>query len=232
MIERLLQSNEPKRRALGLSTLDKVLKTTHFTSHHRFEFGARSRDFGYRPKTKDDITRWYGTALALIERLAFNEGILAPELGLLVARNFRGLWTVEADVSIHLEVLVRRFAQARFWREGWTACRKTLHFDKDSLTSDSLARLVALEGELKPTDLSEQVQAIVLGDSSGGFDLERFDLEGDFTDKHIQLEAIATELGAAVAADDAVFLDLLSDLLRGGAACLGIWPWTCWRNEE
>lgn len=216
VIERLLRSSESKQCSLGLTALGKVLKTMHFMSHHRFEFGARSRDYGYWPRSNEDITRWYGAALMLIERLAFTEGVLMPELGVLVARNFRGLWTAEATMFIHLEGLVRRFAGGRFWREGWTACRQTMHYDKDRLTSDSLSRLSALDAELKPTNLSQRVRAVVLGDRSGGFELENFDLEDDTASKLEKLETIATELGAAVAADEAVFSELLPDLLRGG----------------
>lgn len=62
-IEELLQSGEPKRRLLGLAALREFLKTTDFTSAHSFEFGARSRDYGYEPESDEDITRWYGAAL-------------------------------------------------------------------------------------------------------------------------------------------------------------------------
>ena len=215
VIGRLLRSRDPKLCSLGLAALEKALKTTYFSSHHRFEFGARLRDYGYQPKCDDDVTRWYGTTLALIERLVFAEGVLAPELGDLVARKFRGLCGA-ANTLIDLEGLARRFASDRFWREGWIACRRTIHFDRDQLTPASLSRLSVLEAELKPTNLSERVRAVVLGDRSDELDLEDIDLEGDIASKLERLEAIATELGAAVAADEAAFTDLLPDLLRGG----------------
>ncbi|OGB71028.1 MAG: hypothetical protein A2486_07965 [Burkholderiales bacterium RIFOXYC12_FULL_65_23] len=215
VIEQQLRSGKPKQCSLGLDALDKVLKTTYFSSHHRFEFGARSRDYGYRPRSEDDVTRWYGAALALIERLAFTEGALVPELGGLVARNFRGLWTM-ANTFIHLEGIARRFAANEFWREGWAACRQTMSFDKDRLPPVNFSRLSALEAELKPSNLSERVRAVVLGDRLGGGDLEDIDLEGDIESKLERLEAIAIELGATVAADEAAFADLLPDLLRGG----------------
>lgn len=215
VIERLLRSGEPKQRSLGLAALDKLLETTHFSSGHRFEFGARSRDYGYRPRSGDDITRWYSAALALIERLANTEEVLKPGLGGLLARNFRGLWT-SANLLDDLEDLSHRFAADGFWREGWAACRQTMRFDRDRLTPDSSSRLSALEAELRPAILSERVRAVVLGDRSGRLDLEEIEFEGDITCGFERLEAIATGLGAAVAADEAVFADLLPDLLRGG----------------
>lgn len=216
VIEGLLQSHAPRQRALGLAALEKVLKTTYFSSHHRFEFGARSRDYGYRPRSDDDVTRWYGAALALIERLVFTEGMFAPELGALVARNFRGLWA-SAHTFIQLESLARRFAADGFWREGWAACRQAMRFDKDRMAPVNFSRLTALEAELKPTNLSERVRAVVLRDRSDGLDLAGIDLEGDIASHSERLDAIATELGAAVAADEATFTVLLPDLLRGGS---------------
>jgi hypothetical protein len=215
VIERLLRSGEPKQRSLGLAALDAVLEATHFSSGHRFEFGARSRDYGYRPRSTEDVNRWYGAALALIKRLALTDGVLMPELRDLLARNFRGLWA-SAHMYDELEGLSRRFAADGFWREGWAACRQTMRFDRDRLTPDASSRLAALEAELRPSNLAERVLAVVLGDRSGGLDLEDMDLDGDINSEFERLEAIARALGEAVAVDEATFSDLMPDLLRGG----------------
>ena len=58
VIERLLRSAEAQSLALGLAALGKVLEATHFSSSYRFEFGTRSRDFGYQPRSDADVTRW------------------------------------------------------------------------------------------------------------------------------------------------------------------------------
>jgi hypothetical protein len=44
-----------------------------------------------------------------------------------------------------LETLTRKFAADGFWREGWAACRQTLHYDKDRLPPEAVSRLSALE---------------------------------------------------------------------------------------
>ncbi|MCI0146673.1 hypothetical protein KNO81_12320 [Paraburkholderia sediminicola] len=215
VVERLLRSGDDKARGLGLAALDKVLEATHFSSSHRFDFGARSRDYGYQPQTYADVTRWYGAALALIERLVLTEGGLKPELVALLAQNFRGLWT-SAHMHDELERLFRRFAADGFWREGWAACRETLHFDGDQLTPEVQSQLSALEADLRPSNLHERVRAVVLGDRSGGLDLEDMDIVDNPTSADERLERIACELGAAVATDDAVFAELLPELLQGG----------------
>lgn len=215
VIEELLRSGEAPARVLGLAALGEVLKTMHFTSHHRFEFGARSRDYGYHPRSGAEMTCWYGAALSLIERLALTEGLLKFELRDLLAWNFRGLWTI-AHMYDNLEQLAHRFADDGFWREGWTACRETLQFDRDQLTPEAAARLAALEIDLRPSNLHERVLAVVVGDRSGSPNLADMDIEDDGTNVIERISASAYELGAAVATHDDVFAELLPDLLRGG----------------
>lgn len=223
VIERLLNSGESKARTLGLAALDKVLETMHFSSGYQFEFGARSRDYGYRPRSDAHVTQWYGTALTLIERLALTDWVLKPELRGLLARNFPGLWT-SAQMHDELERLFYRFAADGFWREGWVACRQTMYFDRGRLLPEAASRLSALEANLRPSNLPERVRAVVLGNRSGGLDLEDMDVDSDPMSATERLGAIARELGAAVVIDKEVFAEILPDLLRGGSRS---WPFGC-----
>jgi hypothetical protein len=216
LIERLLRSDEPKQVSLGLAALGQMLEATHFSSSHGFDFGARSRDYGYQPGSRDDVTRWYDAALVLIERLAFRDGVLKSELRSLLARNFRGLW-VSAGVIDKLEDLARGFAADEFWLGGWAACRQTKRYDDDRLSPEGSSRLAVLEAELRPSKLPERVRAVVLGDRSAGIYLDDVDPDGDITSELKRIEALARELGALVAGDDSAFADLLPDLLRGGS---------------
>lgn len=216
VVERLLRSSDAKARMLGLTALDHVLKTTFISSGYRFEFGARSRDYGYKPRSEAERTRWYGAALGLIEKLALTEGVLKPEMSTRLARNFRGLWT-RTRVHGELERLFRRFADGGFWREGWVACRQTMSFDRERLPTESALRLAALEADLKPSNLTERVRAVVLGDRTGRLDLEDIEVDSDPTSVSDRVEAIARKLGSEVATDLEVFAELLPDLLHGGS---------------
>jgi hypothetical protein len=215
VIEELLRSDDAKARALGLAAMDQVLEATHFSSSYRFEFGARSRDYGYQPRSGADVTRWYNAVLTLVERLAMTDGRLKPELRNLLAKKFRGMWT---SVHMHgeLERISGRFADDGFWREGWVACRQTMHFDRDRLTAEAASHLSAVEAHLRPSNLPERVRAVVLTDRSGGLDLEDMDIDGDPESATERLEMIAHDLGAAVATDGVVFAELLPDLFHGG----------------
>ncbi|MET4372489.1 hypothetical protein ABIA99_005195 [Bradyrhizobium sp. LB12.1] len=222
LIEQLLRSDEPRLQPLGLVALDKVLEATHFSSSYRFVFGARSRDYGYWPNSSAEVTSWYSAAFALIEQHLFADRPLKAELRKLLGRHFRGLWS-SAGMHEELEALSHKIAQDKFWREGWSACRQTIRFDKDRLSPQSYSHLVALEAELRPSNMIERVRAIVLGDRLGNLDLEDFDLDGDIVgeeddiaSEYERVEQIARQLGASVVTDDAAFADLLPDIVRGG----------------
>lgn len=215
VIEGLLRSGEENKRSLGLAALRNYLKTTHFSAAYGFEFGARSRDYGYWPRSDGEVAGWYSGALSLIRKLALVEGDLKSELRDLLAQNLRGLWTA-ARVHDELEKLCFEFASEAFWREGWAACRQTIRFDKNRLSSDEVSRLSALEAKLRPSNLPQRVQAIVLGDRSFGFDLEDMEPDDDIASQYERLEALAYELGVAVASDDAAFEMLMPSLLLGG----------------
>lgn len=215
VIDRLLHAEESTQRSLGLAALEQVLKTAHFSSGHRFEFGARTRDYGYRPNTYADETRWYQAAMALIERLAITQGICGGELRCLLARSFRGLWTRQCTLN-ELERLSLSFSTEGFWREGWLACRETMRFNKDHLTPESLSRLSALEARLRPSSLQDRVRAVVLGNGLAVPDPEAIDFTEDDSGDYEQLEGIARGLGEAVAGDDRAFNNLLADLFQGG----------------
>lgn len=215
VIEPLLRSDEAKARALGLAALGQVLEATHFTSHYRFEFGARSRSYGYRPRCGADVAHWYGSTLTLIEHLALDAEVLKTELRDLLARKFRGLWHA-GHVHRELVRLARRFAEGRFWCEGWIACRQAMRFDKETLEPEVASLLTALEEELKPSNLQEQVRAVVLGNRPGRPELLELDADDDPVSAHELSEVQARELGMAVAVDNEVLAELLPDLFRGG----------------
>lgn len=215
VIEGLLRSDEEKKQMLGLAALDKVLEAMHFSPAFQSNFGARSRDYGYQPRTQADEARWYRTALEFLERLALTEKMFKQELRDLLAQKFRGLWTL-ALIHDDLERLTRSFSSDDFWREGWVACRVTLHFDKDWLPPEAVDRLAALEADLMPTNLPERVRALVLGESSGGLDLEDVEVDADPKSTTERIEVMARNLGAAVAADEEAFVELLPYLLHGG----------------
>ncbi len=216
VIEWLLRAPDEKSTALGLLGLEAVLKTTHFSSHYRFEFGARSRDFGSYARTPADAHGWYAAALGLLERLALTDRVLESQLRSVFARHLRTLWAF-AHMFDEVERLSRAFAGNGFWREGWAAYLQILRFDSERLGPEAAERAQALEAKLRPATLSDRVRAVVLGGRSSGVDLEDIQLEGDEpTSSYERHYRVARELGTAVACDEQVFSELLPEFSLGG----------------
>lgn len=203
----------PDTQWLGLEALKKMLQTGHFMSLHPFEFGARSRDHGYWPKTQAEKTHWYRASLALIERLAFEESTCPDELRRLLGQHLRGMWTT--GVEAELDRVCRRFAAKGFWREGWIACRVALKFDQDTCPPDALARLQALEAVLRPATLADQCRAMVLG----YWELRRLQrIRGDESDPPLEVlfEEEVVELGRAVGTDASARTEFLPECFGEG----------------
>ncbi|WP_313458281.1 hypothetical protein [Pseudomonas sp.] len=214
-IERLLITNDGKTRALGLAALDKVLEATHFSAHFQFEFGARSRDYGYEPRSNEDVVQWYKDCLAFVERISKTNTEIKPNLRELMAKNFRGLWTL-IYIQEELGKLFRWLASDDFWLEGWAACRETMHYDREDMPPESISQLAALEDDLKPSGLSAQVRAFVIGNRSGCPDFDELDENGGIVNTFENMESISHRLATEVIDNESVFSEILPDLLRGG----------------
>lgn len=173
VLEGLLKSDAPALRVLGLKSLDAVLKTDHFSSAYGFEFGARSRDYGYYPPTGKDVKDWFGAVLQVVSPLALSGDPIAAGVRTSIARQFRGLWS-NTDQFDAVENLAREIAANGFWREGWVAVRQARIFDGEHMPANIRERLTALEEYLRPKDLVDKVKGVVLG-SGGSVDLDDLD---------------------------------------------------------
>lgn len=216
VLESLLRSDDAGLRAMGVKALDAMLKTDHFSSSYGFEFGARSRDYGYHPRTGKDVRDWFNAVLKVASRLALSDSALAAQVRKSIADEFRGLW-MNAGQADALESLAGQIAEKGFWREGWIAARQTRIFDGKRMPAEILARLTALEELLRPKDLVDQVRGVVLGSGRGSIDLDDIDdMESkDFAGAAARMEATIENLGRDVGADTAAFKVLLPGLVQG-----------------
>lgn len=211
-----LRSADFATQGLGVVALEAMLKTNHFIGSSHYEFGARARDYGYHPRTGEDVRDWFSAVLNLAELFALSDGQTAEGVRSAIALEFRGLWTNSGRVD-DLERLSRAIGAKRFWREGWIAARQTRIYDGKGLPSEVADRLTALEEFLRPKDLVDRVRGVVLGSSGGRFDLDDSDnLEGqDYTSATAHAAAVVDNLGRDVAADEEAFKVLLPELMSG-----------------
>ena len=238
VIKEMLVSGDEKERALGLGALEVAIEASHFTSHYDFGFGARPRDFGYSPKTRQEILHWYGATVGLCESLISSNAPAAPSVLRMVAYKFRGLWTWAGALD-DLERLCQTVSAKQFWPDGWAAVRTIQYFDAKNFPPAVVDRLNAVELLLRAKNVVQQVRATVFGT-----DFVRFNLgtEGTYSDDNFSLqyermEEVARSLGTAVASDNHAFDELLPEMLtadgrmwsfgrglaEGAADVVGLW---------
>ncbi len=214
VLEQLFGCSDPRRNALAIAGLKSALKAWQFDSVNNFDFGARPRDFGYSPRTTLQTQHWFATTFKLVEALASNEDNVAQEVRAVLAEAFRDLW-LSAGVWDELATLCRKITRLHFWPEGWLAVRQALDFDGEEMSSERLAKLVALEQDLRPVDLCQKVRSVVLPDRVDGIDFEDFAASSgeDFEARIDKTQALAKSLGKAVSTEEEVFASLLLELV-------------------
>ena len=214
VLESLLGSSDPKRRALGVAGLKAALEAWHFNSVNNFDFGARPRDFGYWPRTRQDVQHWFGVTLKLVETLACSEGPVAPHVRVALAEKFRGLWQ-RAGLFEELANICLAIRKNRFWPEGWLAVRQTLDLDGKGLEPQCLAKLIAIEVALRPRDLMEKVRSVVFSTRLQAINPDDFEDHSteDVGTRMARTEALAHDLGKAVATEEKVLDELLPEVV-------------------
>jgi hypothetical protein len=221
MIVSLCDSDDPARRALGIELLDAALESWHFTSAHRFDFGARPRDYGYLPKTYGDVKVWFERFVRLIERYADPSHPLSGEMRQRLASRFRGLWSF-ALMHDELTRVATSLDAQKPWNEGWVAVRETRYFDykeKKEPNLDDLARLNALEKILRPKNLIDLARIYAV--SRGGYDLDTLDGEEEYEEdgrsRYERVDDITCKIGRDLAVEDEMLDELLPELLSTNA---------------
>ena len=196
VIRPLLLSDEPAGRRLGLKALESALEGWHFKPFHDFEFGARSRDYGYWPRSPGEVKHWFGLTLKLSAELACGDKPVGSQVRTVVARQLRGAWT-RAHTYEEIEDACRTISQKQFWPEGWIAARQIRHHDSKGLTPEVLDRLEALEALLRLRDLIQRVRSIVLFEGLSAIYVTDIEDGGtaDVAQRRARAGAIARDLG-------------------------------------
>src|SRR6266540_2016897 len=173
-----------------------VLEAWHFSSSAQFEFGSRSRDYGYWPCTTAELQGWFAAVLKAAEKYAVGKDSLAGQVRTIIGKKFRGLWT-KAGVYDDLERVCHAIRMVGFWREGWVGVKETLRFDAKGMGAKARTRLEALEKLLRPAGLVQTIRSLVLARTGGDLELDDFDVD-DINDTATALQrrdAIAVAIG-------------------------------------
>ncbi|KII13689.1 hypothetical protein [Phaeobacter sp. S60] len=219
IVEDCLSFENIGRRSLGINLLSTALDGPPWTGFGLNEFGARPRDYGYRP-THDQLVEWRTAFMNLAVRLANSDDKdIKSRARQVLANEFRGLWHQEAMRDKLVEV-ARAINDHYPWGEGWKAVRSIIYFDhtrqKDEPEPEPLPQdLADLDRDLEPRDLIAKIKTYVLGKGHDHWALdEEFDDSRDdkYRDAEERLASNATDLGESFAASDHQLDELGSEL--------------------
>ncbi|CAB1062170.1 Glucokinase (EC [Olavius sp. associated proteobacterium Delta 1] len=213
IIEGLVDSDNERKQELGITLLQATLEASHFTASYEFGFGARSRDYGYRPKTRKDIEQWYGTFIDICTRLAISGTPIAEKARKLLADKLRGLWNRTGMFDV-LENAAIQINKHQPWDKGWIAVKKIIHYDSKNFSEEVSTRIHKLEENLRPDNLYDIAIAFVLSDKHISFGLsDEVKDDGDKSDGWQRAGESAHMLGTQVAQESDTIGRLLPDLV-------------------
>jgi hypothetical protein len=213
IIKEMLVSGDENERVLGVRALEVAIQASYFSSHYGFEFGARPRDFGYSPETRQEKLHWYGATVGLCESLINSNALAVPSVLQVVAHKFRGLWTWVGALD-DLERLCQTVSAKQFWPDGWAAVRTIQSFDAKNFPPAVVDRLAAVELLLRAKNVVQQVRATVFGTHFVWLNLgtEGTYNDNNFSSQYEHMEEVARNLAIAVASDKHAFDELLPEM--------------------
>ncbi|TNJ40464.1 hypothetical protein [Phaeobacter sp. B1627] len=217
IVEDCLCSEDIGRRSLGIKLLSTALDGPPWTGFGLNEFGARPRDYGYRP-TYDQLVEWRTAFMNLAVRLANSDDKdIKSRARQVLANEFRGLWHQEAMRDKLVEA-ARLINDHDPWGEGWKAVRSIIYFDhtRQKDEPEPLPQYLAdLDRDLEPRELIAKIKTYVLGKGHDNWALdEEFDdgSDGKYRDAKERLASNATDLGESFAASDHQLDELGSEM--------------------
>ncbi len=221
VIQKLMTSNDDVEQYLGMSLLESALETWHFSSIHGFEFGARSRDYGFYPKTVEEYHQWFKIFIDYTVVLSSSAQPLASKAKELLAEKFRGLW-INAVMFDELEMAAKKIMVHGTWRNGWLAVKTTIRFHGKDMKPELCARLHALERLMNPTSLIERARLYALSSHTSALDLtDAIEDESEkVSESYLRAENITRSIGRDVAVHRDIFKELLDDILSADGARL------------
>lgn len=214
IIANLVESDIGAQIDLSISLLDATLESWHISSHNSFEFGSRLRDYGYSPRSLEEISQWYKLFIEYTATLAVSNLLIAPKAKKLLASKFRGLW-LNAGMYDELEAAGKKILENSGWSEGWLTVRATKRFNGQEMSPEILTRLNCLDTLLRPKTLIEQAKLLAFSCYSDALELVDTigEQENESTEEYSRVQSIIRSIGKNVGIDKEIFKALLPDIL-------------------
>ncbi|MEM6395898.1 MAG: hypothetical protein AAF741_06090 [Bacteroidota bacterium] len=212
VVRDMLSSNELSLQKIGLLALEASLETGNFNTHFSPNFGARPRDYGYRPSSETEVAEWFNTFIEICTEHILSSSRSAPLAKQVLASNFSGLW-VKAKVYQSLETSVKAIRAQQLWNEAWISSLNIFKYYGRQSPIPELNRLSILRKTLRPESLEGLTRAYVLSGQNIIWDLDNESIEDSSNEG---LEAVTEKvrtIGSLLAKNTSVCDHLLPQLI-------------------
>jgi hypothetical protein len=216
-VNALLESGVAAEQELGLTLLGQMLKTSHFTSHYPFEFGAWKRDFGLYPETGNQIRGWFTQVIELGRAAEASGKIPRERVRHIIANHVAPL--LQAGMFDEVIALAKSFAENNGWPEGWIGVRRAMRRGKGKIAEDIFEKLEDLEKRLRPSDLAGMIRSYALSPEWGALDIADLDEEEELKpgEARQKIYDLCMDLGQQLAADVAQFNAMLPEIVAANS---------------
>lgn len=220
-IQRNICEGDKVTAGLSVALLAEMLKTDMFTSHHPFEFGARVRDYGSHPSSRDDIQTWYASALVAAECAGVASGSAGRAVRSLFAQRVTSL--VQVGMTREVVRVAESYAASCSWTEGWIGVKSALRKMKSLQAPSEKEELQRIEGRLRPTTLRARLHAYAYSEEWSALDIADLqeNEESDPVGAREKIREYCDELGTELGACPHTLNEELHDLLDSSSEKVG-----------
>ncbi|WP_165974263.1 esterase/lipase family protein [Vibrio crassostreae] len=189
IIKELIESGNECKIEIGFELLNASLESSHFSSHHSVDFGARSRDYGYHPSSNQECTEWYQFFIKYTASLAKRNDPLHKHAKSTLASHLSELFHNKALWKV-LENAIEVVLSTGEWSEGWLRLGSFLQFNAEGLDNAEIGMVEGILERLRPTSIDEQIHMYLL---STHYDFYYLDTTGENGDSELSGYEIAEE---------------------------------------
>ncbi|WP_077338806.1 esterase/lipase family protein [Pseudocolwellia agarivorans] len=214
IIKNLISTATEHSVELAFELLDSSLEAWHFSSSHSFDFGANPRDFGYRPKTNQDVADWYELFIEYTTEFISNKTEHSKLAKKMLGKNLRSLWR-QNNLRNLIESTCIKISTLGMWADGFSAIHDILKWDCKTSIETEIQRLQSIAKQLSPKSLLDDINMYVLADKWKFHDLEEYDENGVVVERGYKKgQQYSSDLGVKVTNTNSELLQsMLTELL-------------------
>lgn len=210
VIIELISAENNKVRLLGLNLLDGTLKTSNFTGNYCMEFGARHRNYEYKP-TNIERNLHYKTFLDYAVELAITNQEISNEIKEMLSIKVSEF--MYSSIFTLFEGAIRKLLSITTWTEGWVPCLHALRFRKNTIEEEVKIKVKQLCEEIKPITLEDEINVYARSPRWGYRDYADFiECEEEVINPSLKVDNYVIELGKKLASEMQLLNNLITSL--------------------